>query len=94
MDVQSAETTSQPKVFEQVVKALTRCSEVAAHLSRRSKKLVSLYTEENEPCVNKEDTDKKVASVILIHTLRDIEAELTASLSEISNNLTKLENAW
>ena len=94
MDVQSAETTGQPKAFEQVVKALTKCSEVAVRLSKRSKKLVSSYTEGNEPCVDKKDTDQKVASVVLVHVLRDVENELAKSLSEISDNLTKLENAW
>ncbi len=90
---QSAEATEQTKAFESITKTLTKCKEIASHLSTRSEKLVSSFTGINEP--PKEEPEKqKVDSVVLIHVLQDIEKELCQSLSEISDNLDKLEKAW
>lgn len=80
------------KAFEIITKSLTKCKEIAEQLSIRSGRLVSTLAGESEP---PKDTEEKVHvdSVVLIHVLREIENELSQSLSEISNNLDKLENA-
>ena len=84
------------KAFESITKTLTKCKEIASYLSTRSEKLVSLYTGENEPQKEKggEDVEVNVDSIVLTHVLQDIEKELCQSLSEISDNLDKLEKAW
>ncbi len=81
------------KAFTSITEGLTGCKEIASSLSTRSRKLVSLYTGQSEPLKETEEK-REVDSVVLTHVLQDAEAELRKSLSEISDNLEKLENAW
>ncbi|KKL12872.1 hypothetical protein LCGC14_2531430 [marine sediment metagenome] len=93
MSTEVERTTVPLKDFKIITKTLSCCKERASELSTRSRKLVSLYTGESEP--EKDEEEKlKVDSVVLVHVLRDIENEISRSLSEISDNLEKLENAW
>ena len=82
------------KAFESITKTLTKCKEIASTLNVRSRKLVSAYTGMSKPTTKDKEEKQKVDSVVLIHVLRDIEEELCRSLSEISDNLEKLEKAW
>ena len=84
--------TTEPKAFEITVKSFARCSEAALQLAKRSRKLVSLYTGENEP--QREESGENVDSIVLTHVLQDIENELSQRLAEISRSLDKLEKAW
>ena len=87
-------TEAPPKAFEQIVKTSTRCSETARQLAVRSEKLVSLYIGEDVPQKDKCTEEQEVASVVLVHALKEVEIELAQSLSEISRSLEKLEQAW
>ena len=87
------EAVKTPKAFTSITEGLTGCKEIASSLSIRSRQLVSALTGQSEP--TKETGEKKeVDSVVLTHVLQDIKVELRKSLSEISDNLEKLENAW
>ena len=91
----SAPTTEAPqKAFKSITKTLTKCEEISKQLSIRSGKLVSSFTGMNEPQKEVTDELEKVDSFVLLRVLSDIEAELCRNLSEISDNLEKLENAW
>ena len=87
------EAVKTPKVFQSITEGLTGCKEIASSLSTRSRKLVSTFTGIIEPPKDEEEK-KEVDSVVLTHVLQDTEAKLRKSLSEIANNLEKLENAW
>ena len=89
-----AEAEAPQKAFKSITKTLTKCEEISKQLSIRSGKLVSSFTGMNEPQKEVTDELKKVDSFVLLRVLSDIEAELCRNLSEISNNLEKLENAW
>ena len=90
-----AQVASAPlKDFEMVIKTLTACNQEASQLSDRSRKLVSLYTGISEPPGDEQEKKLEVDSVVLVHVLRDAGNDLNQSLSEISDNLEKLENAW
>ena len=88
------EGAAQQKAFKEITAALTQRKKDAARLSIRSTKLVSLLTGISEPQKEKVEEEKVVQSPVLAHVLRNIEEELKMSLSEIANNLEKLENAW
>jgi len=87
------EAVKTPKAFTSITEGLTGCKEIASSLSTRSRKLVSVFTGQSEPPKETEEK-KEVDSVVLTHVLQDVEAELRKSLSEISDDLEKLENAW
>ena len=91
---QEAKGTEPQKDFEVKIKTLITCKELASRLSIKSAKLVSLYTGLSEPQKEKEQEKKEVDSTVLVHVLQDIGNELGQSLAEISDSLTKLENAW
>lgn len=85
--------TKTEKDFAVIVKTLTGCKQKALQLVTRSGRLASSLAGKTE--TQKEESEKlQVDSVVLIHVLRDIGSELNQSLSEISDNLEKLENAW
>ena len=86
--------TTEPKAFESITKTLTKCKEISKQLSVRSRELVRLLTGMEKPSKDSAEKLKKVDSVVLIHVLQDIEVELCQNLSEISDNLEKLEKAW
>ena len=89
----TAEATQ--KAFESITKTLTKCKEISKQLSVRSEKLVRLLIGMGEePSKDSAEKLKKVDSVVLIYVLQDIEVELCRNLSEISDNLEKLEKAW
>ena len=87
------EAVKTQKAFTSITEGLTGCKEIASSLSTRSRKLVSAFTGQSEPLKETEEK-KEVDSVVLTHVLQDVEAELRKSLSEISDDLEKLENAW
>ena len=93
MDSEAA-GAAQQKAFKEITAALTQRKKDATRLSIRSTKLVSLLTGISEPQKEKVEEEKVVQSPVLAHVLRNIEEELKMSLSEIANNLEKLENAW
>ena len=91
----AAETAEAPqKAFKSITKTLTKCKEISKQLSVRSGELVRSLTGMEEPSKDSAEKLKKVDSVVLIHVLQDIEVELCQNLSEISDNLEKLEKAW
>ena len=82
-----------PKAFATIVDNLIACSIKATTLSKRSSGLVSLITGESKPQIEK-DCEERQPSVVLAEVLRDTILNIDNNLSEISDNLEKLENAW
>ena len=88
------EAVKAPKVFEVLVKELTSASVLAEQLSGKSTGLVSLFIDKHQKEIEKKTEEKAVQSPVLAHALQEIVSDLNQSLSEISDNLEKLENAW
>ena len=93
-ELAAPDSAAPQKAFESITKTLTKCKEISKQLSVRSEKLVRSLIGMGEPSKDSAEKLKKVDSVVLIHVLQDIEVELCRNLSEISDDLEKLENAW
>ena len=93
-ELAAPDSAAPQKAFESITKTLTKCEEISKQLSIRSGKLVSSFTGMEEPQKEVTNELKRIDSLVLLRVLSDIEAELCRNLSEISDNLEKLENAW
>lgn len=85
-----------PKAFESVISRLRSKVDMTKQLSNRSSSLVSTFIG-SPPILSKDvnkSTEEAVKTVILVAVLAEIEQELEENLSEISENLDKLDSAW
>jgi len=92
--MEEANKVTPPKMFEALVNRLRSKVDMATQLKNRSASLVSTFVG-SPPILSKDDLDKaEIPPTMLAAILERIEQDLEENLSEISQNLDKLENAW